>query len=74
MIRVTLPLLLLLAACKYRDAEAVMNYPDQYLCKLEGGYEQTENAAERRAVEEEVARRGLECYQGVVKTDSPLFR
>ncbi len=65
---------LLLAACKYRDAEAVMNYPDQYLCRLDYGLEQVENEAERRAVEAEIARRGLECYQGVVKTDSPLFR
>ncbi|MGR3792340.1 hypothetical protein [Vannielia sp. SX4] len=75
MTRLILLLPLALAACsKDRGADAVMAYPDQYLCQLQHGQEKIENAYERRAVEGEIARRGLECYQGVVKTDSPLFR
>lgn len=71
---VALSALLLTGACKYRDAEAVQDYPDVYLCQLNDGLKKTENAAEREAVAGEVRRRGLECYQGTVKTDSPLFR
>ncbi|SIO29161.1 hypothetical protein [Vannielia litorea] len=74
------PLLLLLplalvACSKDRGPDAVAAYPDLYLCQLEGGYEKIENDYERRAVEGEIARRGLQCYQGTVrKPDSPLFR
>ncbi|MCO6383969.1 MAG: hypothetical protein JXQ91_12620 [Vannielia sp.] len=75
MTRLLLILPLALAACsKDRGPDAVAAYPDLYLCQLEGGQEKIENDYERRAVEGEIARRGLECYRGTIKTDSPLFR
>lgn len=65
--------LLLATACVDRGAEAVADYPAQYLCRIEAGMERSESRGEREAVRDEIARRGIECYEGVVKTDSPLF-
>ncbi|MDF1871880.1 hypothetical protein [Vannielia sp.] len=65
--------LLATAACTDRGAGAVQDYPAQYLCRLEAGIEQTDNAAEQRAVVNELERRGISCHEGTVVADNDLF-